>query len=494
MNAINFSSIVGCLYVNVLWTFIIAAATASNYYNSAPLPSDVLEEIIEEIVDLYGIKGIKRAAVNDNGGNAKKKRKYVKYDRKRAYECVTSDWMAPIPRFDDKQFERTFRIRRSMVDYIIGHLAREDTFWTQTIDSRGKLSIHPHVKFCAAQKMMCYGVSFSAFKDYFQMGESTARLCMSKLSRGIVECPEIAEVYLRNPSKSDARRIAKMHKEVHGINGMMGSLDVTKIPWQNCPAAWKGQFVGKEGVPTLGLEAVADYNLWIWHSAFGFPGSLNDINIWERSPLLEMMQDGTHSEMDFSFEIDGVVFSLLYYLVDGIYPPLARFLSTISDPKTKIASHFAKNQEAFRKDVERAFGVLKIKFLCLKHPIRMHHRDDIFYVCLACIAMHNMMVEARIESGQEESISFYLVSGDDTEEDNTLTSDENDMDEEMSGDDAYGHKFEMVQRRWEELYDCDAAKKLKTAVMNQLYKDTFGEEEFKTSGEIRADYNPLKVR
>eukprot|EP00956_Cyclotella_meneghiniana_P042514 scaffold248515_cov72-Cyclotella_meneghiniana.AAC.2 len=250
-----------------------------------------------------------------------------------------------------------------------------------------------------------------AFKDYFQMGESTAALCVSHLCRGIVNCPGIADVYLRTPTKDDAKRIERLHHETHGIRGMLGSLDVTKVVWENCPAALKGQYQGKEKVATIGLEAVADHNLWIWHRAFGFPGTLNDINIWERSPLFQSMQDGSHSEIDFEFLINGETFTKLYYLVDGIYPTLARFLSTISDPTSKIASFFAVNQEAFRKDVERAFGVLKKKFLALKHPILYHHQDDIFFVVFASIAMHNMMVNYRIEEeGVLESEHFYAVS------------------------------------------------------------------------------------
>jgi len=95
--------------------------------------------------------------------------------------------------------------------------------------------------------MICFGVSFSAFKDYFQMGESTARLCLEKFTRGIVKCTAISELYLRAPTKSDARRIVSLHKKVYGIDGCLGSLDVTKIHWSACPVAWKGQFEGKEG-------------------------------------------------------------------------------------------------------------------------------------------------------------------------------------------------------------------------------------------------------
>ena len=79
-----------------------------------------------------------------------------------------------MPRFDDRQFERTFQLKRRMVEDLLNKLASHDPFWTECRHCCGELSISPHVKFLAAQKMICYGVSFSAFKDYFQMGESTA--------------------------------------------------------------------------------------------------------------------------------------------------------------------------------------------------------------------------------------------------------------------------------------------------------------------------------
>ena len=100
-------------------------------------------------------------------------------------------------------------------------------------------------------KLACYSVSFSAFKDYFQMGETKASLCLSKLCRGIAECSEISEYHLRFLTKSGARNIVNLHKRVHNIDGMLGSLDVTKVHWQQCPTAWRGQFEGKGLLTTI---------------------------------------------------------------------------------------------------------------------------------------------------------------------------------------------------------------------------------------------------
>ena len=79
--------------------------------------------------------------------------------------------------------------------------------------------------------------------------------------------------------KTNTRNIVSMHKRVHKIPGMMGSLDATKVYWKRCPTAWEGRFQGREKYASIRLEAVIDNNLWFWHTAFGFPGTLNDINI-----------------------------------------------------------------------------------------------------------------------------------------------------------------------------------------------------------------------
>ena len=53
------------------------------------------------------------------------------------------------------------------------------------------------------------------------------------------------------------------------------------------------------------------------------------------------MQDGTFSNLDFDFTLDGEIFSELYLLVDGIYPQLSRFVKTFAVPTTKIECVFA---------------------------------------------------------------------------------------------------------------------------------------------------------
>jgi hypothetical protein len=63
--------------------------------------------------------------------------------------------------------------------------------------------------------------------------------------------------------------------------------------------------------------------------------------------------DGSFEEMDFPFTITGEHFDQLYMLVDGIYPPMSRFVTPLSVPIGDSEALFSLWQESKRKDIER---------------------------------------------------------------------------------------------------------------------------------------------
>ena len=92
-----------------------------------------------------------------------------------------------------------------------------------------------------------------------------------------------------------------------------------------------------------------------------------------------------------------------YYLADGIYPQWATLVQTISNPQGGKKKLFAELQEAYRKDVERAFGVLQSRFAIIRNPARFWYRDDLSYVMKTCVILHNMIIEdERDETFNEE--------------------------------------------------------------------------------------------
>ena len=77
-------------------------------------------------------------------------------------------------------------------------------------------------------------------------------------------------------------------------------------------------------------------------------------------------------------------------------------------------------------DVERGYGMLKITSLLLFHEINLHCRDDIYYMVLATILLHYMMVEKCIKNDEMEDGSFYNTLCDECEKENSNDEDKSD--------------------------------------------------------------------
>ena len=87
------------------------------------------------------------------------------------------------------------------------------------------------------------------------------------------------------------------------------------------------------------------------------------------------------------------MYKLAYYLTDGIYLKWSTFIQSITLPQTPQQELFAKVQEATRKDVERAFGVLQARFAIVRNPVKTLDKEKIGKIMRACIILHNMIVE-----------------------------------------------------------------------------------------------------
>ena len=121
------------------------------------------------------------------------------------------------------------------------------------------------------------------------------------------------------------------------------------------------------------------------------PGSHNDINVLHRSPLFANLAEGRAPKVNYT--INGHDYTMGYYLADGICPSWATLVKSISQPMGNKNKYFAKAQEAARKDVERAFGVLQSRFAIVRGAARLWDTETLGNIMKACVIMHNMIVE-----------------------------------------------------------------------------------------------------
>nr|XP_043638462.1 uncharacterized protein LOC122609482 [Erigeron canadensis] len=120
-------------------------------------------------------------------------------------------------------------------------------------------------------------------------------------------------------------------------------------------------------------------------------GSNNDINVFEASPFLEELISGLAPTT--SFYANDNFYKSGYYLGDGIYPEYAIFVKTFTDPIDNKRKLFKKKQELARKDIERAFGVLKKRWKVISNPSRYWDKDKMQSVIYTCIILHNMILQ-----------------------------------------------------------------------------------------------------
>ncbi|XP_039684958.1 uncharacterized protein [Medicago truncatula] len=168
-------------------------------------------------------------------------------------------------------------------------------------------------------------------------------------------------------------------------------------------------YQGDKGTTTIILEAVASHDLWIWHAFFGCPGMLNDINVLDRSPVFDDVEQGKAPKVNYF--VNQRPYNMTYYLFDGIYPSYPTFVKSIRLPQSEPDKLFAKHQEACRKDIERVFGVLQARLKIICEPARLWNIADLGIIMRSCIILDNMIVEDERDTYAQRWTDFEQPGG-----------------------------------------------------------------------------------
>uniref|UniRef100_A0A0D3B519 DDE Tnp4 domain-containing protein n=1 Tax=Brassica oleracea var. oleracea TaxID=109376 RepID=A0A0D3B519_BRAOL len=348
--------------------------------------SDGVEERLDEIIDDI----IDETYNNIVEAQPKKQRKraYIERDRELGHNRLWNDYFSKDATFPTHLFRRRFRMSKELFLRIVHRLSEYVPFFQQRRDATGRFGLSPLQKCTEAIRLLAYGNAADAVDEYLRIGESTTISCLEHFNEGIIRL--FGDEYLRRPTAEDLQRLLHIG-EIRGFPGMVGSIDCMHWRWKNCQTSWKGQYTLGSTKPSIVLEAVASQDLWIWHTFFGLPGTLNDINVLDRSPVFDDIIQGRAPRVEYM--VNGHMYNLAYYLTDGIYPNWSTFIQSISLPQGPKAELFSKFQESTRKDVERAFGVLQSRFAIVKTPALSWDQDKMGKTMRACIILHNMIVE-----------------------------------------------------------------------------------------------------
>ncbi|XP_021840013.1 uncharacterized protein [Spinacia oleracea] len=277
-------------------------------------------------------------------------------DREAAHDRLVADYFSDQPIYNEDNFRRRFCMRRPLFLRIVNTLSASNRYFQQHPNATMRLGASAVQKCTTAIRMLAYGCAADQVDEYLKLGASTSRECLKQFVDGVIA--HFSTDYLREPTPEDVQRLLREGDE-RGFLGMLRSIDCMHWVWKNCPGGWKG--------------------------------SCNDINVLQRSPVFNDIIKNRAPQVQFT--VNGNTYKKGYYLTDGIYPKWSMFVDAITAPQTGKQRLFTERQESARKDVERAFGVLQARFAIIRKPALAWNVDMLWKFMMACIIMHNMIVE-----------------------------------------------------------------------------------------------------
>ena len=248
----------------------------------------------------------------------------VNRDRVEGHERLYRDYFVT-PCVYESFFQMRFRMSCPLFLRIVNENEQYGPYFIQRTDAVGVLGLSSLQKITAAYRILAYGTPADSMDEYIRIGESTAIESLRRFVKAVIAM--FGNHYLRSPNNIDIAQLLQTGEQ-RGFPSMLGRIDCMHWKWKNCPTAWQGMYTGHCHEPTIILEVVASQDLWIWHAFFGLSGSLNDINVLDRSPVFTLLANGHAPPVNYI--INGHEYRMGYYLADGIYPNWSTFVKTNS--------------------------------------------------------------------------------------------------------------------------------------------------------------------
>ena len=302
-----------------------------------------------------------------------------------------------------RTFRQLYRMTPDCYKFMKSLIMEKTDVFCTTQDSFGTPGVVDDIKLLSALYHLASGAPFTAVGAFYDISNGSAgRFFDNFLTHG----RDALSAFLAEVTPEEAVEIVAVHEKEHGLPGYLGSLDCCRWMWEMCPDSHRVAHLGKEGKPSLILEAVASRDLRVLWYSFGSPGSYNDLNVLKNSRIITRYLEGSYPEVE--YELAGKKYFQPYMMVDGIYPEWSIFVKSYAfkernkDDADEV--RFNRRQEGVRKDVERLFGVLQKRFKIFRIPCNKRSKERISQTMELMLALHNMIVAWQKKTGKDDPL------------------------------------------------------------------------------------------
>jgi len=165
----------------------------------------------------------------------------------------------------------------------------------------------------------------------------------------------LASTYIKFPTnEATKRQVMNDFYKTAVFPNVLGCVDGTQIAIL-APSSNEQVYVCSKGFHSLNVQATCDAKLRFMNIVAEYPGSAHDAFICRNCAVHHHLQQHTTSGVQ------------KWLLGDSGYP-LSQFLTTsVTHPSTVAENNYNKKHSQARSAIERAFGVLKMRFRCLHY-------------------------------------------------------------------------------------------------------------------------------
>jgi hypothetical protein len=162
----------------------------------------------------------------------------------------------------------------------------------------------------------------------------------------------------------ETQRIKEQFYTMSNFPNIVGAVDGTLIPIMS-PSVDEPVFVCRKGYHAINVQAICQANLEFINVVAKFPGSTHDAYIWRGCEVCHIFETGQIQ--------DG------WLLGDSGYQLQPWMLTPLANPHGRGEERYNRRHKQARSAIERAFGLLKVRFRCLHKTGEDYHRVKFGY-------------------------------------------------------------------------------------------------------------------
>ena len=244
-------------------------------------------------------------------------------------------------------------------------------------NTSGRLAIPVETRVAIAISRLASGTCLGVLEDQYGIAKSTSHGIVLDFCNALKK--KCRNLYIRWPSLARLREISQKFQSLHGIPWIAGAIDGSHIPIIS-PSEHAADYYNRKGFHSVLLQGVVDHSCCFWDYDIGWCGSIHDSKMFSKSQLGKFCLSGKLNP-----------YALLGDAAYSCRPWMFTPYIGSKDEFTRTQENWNYIQSSSRMCIERAFGILKLRWRILLKRLDVNLKYVPAHVT-ACLILHNLTI------------------------------------------------------------------------------------------------------